>query len=253
MSYEEKKEKITRRKCFRYALFSFLLIIILIISTGCAALLTGDNKKAYDLLVKASDYFHYPSSVQIVSGEMSGNNLYCLIRAKNRMGYYRNDTYYIYSSGYPLESSSWSCYSEKLNYDLINNALATHYGVSVSSSSNIFSNMLGGYQMSTAAIIITILVVIILNGILSSHASDIANDKGYEKKYWFHMCFWLGPLSYIIIAAMPDLTMRVKQDKTNELLTAMIETYNKTSTKMMQNKIEDTSRKDDISSYLPDL
>ena len=61
------------------------------------------------------------------------------------------------------------------------------------------------------------------------------------------MCFWLGPISYIIIAAMPDLTMRSKQDETNELLTHMIETLNTTAEKQVQN------RKDDISTYLPEL
>lgn len=56
--------------------------------------------------------------------------------------------------------------------------------------------------------IIIIVVVLCINGLLASNASDIAQNKGYEKKKWFHMCFWLGPISYIIIAAMPDLKMR---------------------------------------------
>lgn len=56
--------------------------------------------------------------------------------------------------------------------------------------------------------IIIIAVALCINGFLASNASDIAQNKGYEKKKWFHMCFWLGPISYIIIAAMPDLKMR---------------------------------------------
>ena len=105
--------------------------------------------------------------------------------------------------------------------------------------------------MSSGGVIVLysliLVVVLSLNGFLASNASDIANDKGYEKKKWFHMCFWLGPISYIIIAAMPDLTMRSKQDETNELLTHMIETLNTTAEKQVQN------RKDDISTYLPEL
>ena len=98
-----------------------------------------------------------------------------------------------------------------------------------------------------AIYIVVLIIVLILNGLLASNASDMANDKGYEKRKWFHMCFWLGPLSYIIIAAMPDQPMRSKQDKTNELLEKMIESYNTTAEKQVQN------RKDDVSSYLPEL
>ncbi len=56
--------------------------------------------------------------------------------------------------------------------------------------------------------VIILVVYFILNGVLASKASDVANDKGYEKKKWFHICFWLGPVAYIIIAAMPDKMLR---------------------------------------------
>ena len=105
--------------------------------------------------------------------------------------------------------------------------------------------------MSSGAVIaiyiVVIIIVLCLNGYLASNASDIANEKGYEKKKWFHMCFWLGPMSYVIIAAMPDREMRSKQDKTNELLGKMIENFNTTTEKKIQN------RKEDVSSYLPEL
>jgi len=232
----------------RYALLSLLLVAIVLFSTGCAALLLGDNRRAYNIMVKAADYFKYPSSVQIASGEMFGDGLYCVIRAKNSYGNYRSDTYYVSSSGYPLDDYDSRCYSDKLNCGLINNALASHFGVS---SSNIFSNMIGGSTMSSGAAafvyIVVIIVALCLNGLLASNASNIAKDKGYDKNSWFHMCFWLGPVSYIIIAAMPDQIMRNKQDKTNELLERMISAYNATAENQPQN------RKDDVSSYLPEL
>ena len=98
-----------------------------------------------------------------------------------------------------------------------------------------------------AIYIIIIIVLLCINGYLASNASDMANDKGYEKRKWFHMCFWLGPISYIIIASMPDQAMRAKQDETNKLLGKMIETFNTTTEKQQQNK------KDDVSFYLPEL
>ena len=62
--------------------------------------------------------------------------------------------------------------------------------------------------MNIGIAVIIIVVCLILNGVLASAASDIAKDKGYEKKHWFHMCFWLGPIAYIIVAAMPDKNLQ---------------------------------------------
>lgn len=245
---EEKRQKHLRFRSYKYAALSLMLIVILLVTTGCAALLIGDNRKAYDLMVKTSEYFKYPSSVRIDSGEIFGDGMYCVIRGKNSYGNYRTDTYYVSASGYPLDDYDRRCYSDKLNVDLINNALAAHFG---DSSGNILGNLIGGSNMSSGGVIaiyiVVIIVLLIFSGILASNASDMANEKGYEKRKWFHMCFWLGPISYIIVAAMPDLTMRKKQDETNKLLNTMIETLNTTAEKQVQN------RKDDVSSYLPEL
>lgn len=201
-----------QKRCFRYVFLSSLLTFVVLISTGCTALLTGDNRVAYDLMLKASEYFKYPSSVQIVSGEVADDSMFCVIKAKNSSGSYRSEAYFVSDSGYPLEYYSSFCYSDSLNCDLINQALASHFGSNTASSTNVFSNMIGGNTMSSGAIVFFYIVILIvffcLNGLLASNASDIAKDKGYDKKKWFHMCFWLGFISYIIIAAMPDLTLR---------------------------------------------
>lgn len=63
-----------------------------------------------------------------------------------------------------------------------------------------------------------IIFYLIANGILASNASGIAEEKGYEKRKWFHMCFWLGLIAYLIIAAMPDKVLRENQRQTNLLL-----------------------------------
>ena len=245
---EEKRQKHFRLKSYKYAALSMMLIIILLVTTGCAALLIGDNRKAYDLMVKASEYFKYPSSVQITSGEIFGEGMYCVIRGKNSYGNYRSDTYYVSASGYPLDDYDRRCYSDKLNVDIINNALASHFG---SSTKNLYGNLIGGINMSIGDLsviyILILIAVLCLNGLLSSNASDIASQKGYEKRKWFHMCFWLGPISYIIIAAMPDHTMRAKQDETNELLNELIDTLKTTTEKRVQDY------KEDVSSYLPEL
>ena len=64
--------------------------------------------------------------------------------------------------------------------------------------------------------IIGIIVLLVVKGLLASNASDIAQDKGYEKRKWFHMCFWLSLPAYLIVCAMPDknLTEAMRQQFT---------------------------------------
>lgn len=91
--------------------------------------------------------------------------------------------------------------------------------------------------------IVGLLVFLLLNGLLASKASDIAADKGYEMGTWFHMCFWLGLISYIIVAAMPDRVMQGKVDRMINLL-------------QTQNAAPEAKKKaqpEDVSSFLPEL
>jgi len=34
--------------------------------------------------------------------------------------------------------------------------------------------------------------------------AKIAADKGYTERKWFHYCFWLGLIGYLMVCAMPD-------------------------------------------------
>ncbi len=43
---------------------------------------------------------------------------------------------------------------------------------------------------------------------------------------WFHMCFWLCPISYVIVAAMPDRIMQEKVVTTNKLHEKLIDGQN---------------------------
>ena len=143
---EEGKQKHYCFRSYKYAMLSLMLVITILVTTGCAALLIGNNRKAYDLMLKASEHFKFPSSVQIASGEIYGDGMYCVIRAKNSFGNYRSDTFYVSSTGYPLDKYDRRCYSDKLNVDLINSALAARFG---NSSSNFLGNLIGGNNMSS--------------------------------------------------------------------------------------------------------
>ena len=71
MMEAERRQKRFRRKSLKYIVLSLVLVVLLLISTGCAALLTGDNRKAYDLcyaagtkslMIRSSSSFDPPAS-----------------------------------------------------------------------------------------------------------------------------------------------------------------------------------------------
>lgn len=38
----------------------------------------------------------------------------------------------------------------------------------------------------------------------AANMARIAADKGYTEKKWFHYCFWLGLVGFLMVCAMPD-------------------------------------------------
>ena len=136
--------------------------------------------------------------------------------------------------------------------ELINDALAARIGGSSGSAS---ANLIGGINVSSGGVVAIYIIILIvglcLNGYLASNASDIANDKGYDKRKWFHMCFWLFPLAYIVVAAMPDLKLREQQAQTITLLQKLVEKQDSAGTPSGSAKTESRQQVDDISSFLP--
>ena len=190
-----------QRRAVRLAILSLMLTALLFVATGCTPMLFGSSKKAYDILLKARSDFKYPSSVQIVSGEMDGGYLYCIIRAKNGFGNYRSDSYRISEGGYITESSRSMCYTTgKLNTEAINRALG-----SAGASS---SRRNGGSEGMELLIIIFYIALIILaiyiDWIIAGWVAAAAQDKGYDENTWHWRCFWFFPVVPIIVAALPD-------------------------------------------------
>lgn len=50
------RQRRLRIRSFKYAVLSMMLAVILLTTTGCAALLIGNDRKAYNLMVEAADY-----------------------------------------------------------------------------------------------------------------------------------------------------------------------------------------------------
>ena len=56
-------------------------------------------------------------------------------------------------------------------------------------------------------LLIGLVIAIIINFVIAKKFEEIAFDKGYtEEKHTFAVCFWLGAIGYIYVAALPDLT-----------------------------------------------
>ena len=87
--------------------------------------------------------------------------------------------------------------------------------------------MRGEFMEIIAVIISLVLTVgvfvlaILLNYLMAKSSSKVAEDKGYSGRKWFHMCFWLGIIPYILVAGMPDLNARRNQVETYKLLKAL--------------------------------
>ena len=77
--------------------------------------------------------------------------------------------------------------------------------------------------------IIILIIGLCLSALFASKASDAAADKGYNKLTWFHMCFWLGPIPYIIVAALPDITLHYQNNELIALQKAILYSLNSTS------------------------
>lgn len=97
---------------------------------------------------------------------------------------------------------------------------------------NNYEIYMGGFKMITITIYVLLFIgILLLNHFLAKNASDIAIDKGYDENRWYYICFFLGPIGYILIAAMPDRSLQKKQDKTNRLLETLIDALDKNTEK----------------------
>lgn len=119
------------KKKLVYVLVSIIIVIGIVFAYN--NILFGDDKIAYDMVVKASSNFKDPSSVRLTSGTLSQDKtyLFCGINAKNGFGARGTSYYSISSSGIILESDSPGSLEmshNDLNIDKINKALERHFG-----------------------------------------------------------------------------------------------------------------------------
>ena len=47
-------------------------------------------------------------------------------------------------------------------------------------------------------------IILAVDYLIAKSFSEIARDKGYANRKYFHFCFWLGIAGWIMVAALPD-------------------------------------------------
>lgn len=248
-----------RVKGIKYTILSFLLLFVLLVGTGCALLdpsasLSDRTKEAYDCILSSSTLSDM-KSIYVLSGRVVSGDLYCYLMTTTQRGQEDFELYRIRNNGstgtipitiYTLTESDYCLAEGYLDLNELNDALKAKFESPLSMIQMNAKNF-GGNTMATIIIIAVIAVVLCLNGLLASKASNMAEDKGYEKNTWFHMCFWLGPISYIIVAAMPDRVMQRKIDQTNKLLEELLKEQKASPA------THEHAQRADVGSFLPEL
>ncbi len=50
---------------------------------------------------------------------------------------------------------------------------------------------------------IILILLLLLNYYIAKQFQSIARDKGYIEDKYFHLCFWLGLVGYLMVIALP--------------------------------------------------
>ena len=69
------------------------------------------------------------------------------------------------------------------------------------------SSALAGILALIIGLLVLALMIVIWYKIAKNMAR-IAADKGYTERKWFHYCFWLGFVGFLMVCAMPDKRRR---------------------------------------------
>lgn len=58
--------------------------------------------------------------------------------------------------------------------------------------------------MAVLLYVFAFIIGIIIQYCVAKQFESVAADKGYEDSKYFHFCFWLGMVGYLLVIALPD-------------------------------------------------
>lgn len=67
-------------------------------------------------------------------------------------------------------------------------------------------------------LLVVAVACIVLWYVIARKMSEMAEAKGHDRRSYFHWCFWTGIWGFLIVFALPDLTVR---EQNKELLKAL--------------------------------
>lgn len=62
--------------------------------------------------------------------------------------------------------------------------------------------------VALVVMLVVLIIALVIWFKICKNMSRIAADKGYTERRWFHYCFWLGMVGFLMIIAMPDKNRR---------------------------------------------
>ena len=94
--------------------------------------------------------------------------------------------------------------------------------------------------------IFVIIIALVIHIIVCTIASGIAKEKGHSRSIWFHICFWLPAVSFILVAALPDRKLLAEQKRSNDLLQNLVAEMESRGTGQDTDRIMSTNMYDDL-------
>ena len=61
--------------------------------------------------------------------------------------------------------------------------------------------------------LIILALLIVLQYYVAKQFESVAKDKGYADSKYFHLCFWLGLVGYLLVIALPDRGSGIPKSK----------------------------------------
>ena len=61
-------------------------------------------------------------------------------------------------------------------------------------------------EMGLAIILylVGLVILIVINSLIAGEFANIAEEEGFERRRYWHFCFWLGFIGYLIVIALPN-------------------------------------------------
>lgn len=72
-------------------------------------------------------------------------------------------------------------------------------------------------------LLIVIAIYFMIWAFIAGEFADCALNKGYDRRKYWHMVFWFGPVGIVLVLTLPDLKARGNQQRMEEKMDVLID------------------------------